>query len=316
MLKARWAAAVALGIGLGNIACQTNEFSTPNEQPHLNAEARPSTQLAGTHLEPPASAPAKELTLDLGDEVTLKLVLIPAGRFLMGSPKDEVGRRKYESPQVEVTISKPFYMGVYEVTRDQYGQYLKANGLTHRESIYVWRETGNHPAVAVYWHEAQAFCEWLSQKTGRTVMLPTEAQWEYACRAGSQTRFGFGDDDAALREHAWYAANSRDPEIRTGTTHPVGQKKPNAWGLYDMHGNAQEWCTDWFGPDHRDKVGATDPTGPVLGGPKVMKGGAWDDPGMYCRSATRVMGLLDRVSYSFGLRVVAAVEDEDWARSP
>ena len=113
--------------------------------------------------------------------------------------------------------------------------------------------------VDVSWDDASAFCKWLSKKTGKTVVLPTEAQWEYACRAGSKTRFSFGDKDSDLGDYAWYSDNSG------GMTHPVGQKKPNAWGLYDMHGNAWQWCSDSYGPyAAADK---TDPTGPKDGQP-------------------------------------------------
>jgi formylglycine-generating enzyme required for sulfatase activity len=204
----------------------------------------------------PKSYPAT-LTLDLGKGVTMKLVLIRAGTFMMGSPDSEKGRKADESPQHEVTISKPFYMGVTEVTQAQYEAVMGTNpsGL----------KGPTNPVNNVSWYEASDFCRKLSAKTGKAFRLPTEAEWEYACRAGSKTRFSFGDSDSALGDYAWFGSKTR----------PVGQKKPNAWGLYDMHGNVGEWCADRYGPYSSEA--SVDSQGATSGGVRVLRGGSWGD---------------------------------------
>jgi len=200
---------------------------------------------------PTAAAPA-ELALDLGGGVTMKMVLIPAGKFTTGA--GEYGR--------EVTISKPFYMGVTEVTQEQYQAVMSKNP--------SWSKGATNPVDGVSWNDATEFCKKLSEKTHQTVRLPTAAEWEYACRAGTQTAFSFGDDPAELGDYAWWDGNSAK------TTHPVGQKKPNAWGLYDIHGNVLEWCVDWFGEDPKGPV--TDPSGPATGTLRVQRGGSVGNP--------------------------------------
>jgi len=206
----------------------------------------------------PKSSPAG-LTLDLGRGITMKLVLIRPGNFLMGSPDSDKGRAPEEGPQHEVTISKPFYLGVTEVTQAQYEAVMGTNPSKFKGPA--------NPVDSLTWDEAAEFCRRLSEKTGKTVRLPTEAEWEYACRAGSKTRFSFGDSESALGDYAWWGSNSG------GKTHPVGQKKPNAWGLYDMHGNVYEWCADWYGPYSSEAL--TDPQGTASGGNRVVRGGAW-----------------------------------------
>jgi formylglycine-generating enzyme required for sulfatase activity len=233
----------------------------------------------------------KTLTLDLRNSMTMKLVLIPAGKFLMGSPIREEGRGNDEG-QHEVTISKPFYMGVYDVTQEQYEQVMGQNP-SHFKGA-------KNPVEMVSWDEAVEFCKKLSAKTGKTVQLPTEAQWEYACRAGSKTRFCFGNDDMdmGLDEYGWYAGNS------SNVTHPVGQKKPNAFGLYDMHGNVFQWCSDWYGA--YPAGGVTDPTGPADGQARVFRGGSWSSNQQGCRSAFRGDNSPDTRLIIYGFRVVAA----------
>jgi len=250
------------------------------------------------------AAQPTEVVLDLGNKVSLKLVEIPAGKFLMGSPKEEAGHQDTER-RVEVEISRPFYMGVYEVTTEQYAQFQRDSGRkdkvvqytqsvrnSRRKDRGVKRDevTGDHPVEFVEWDDAQAFCEWLSKKTGKKVALPTEAQWEYACRAGTTGPYA---GTGILNEMGWYAGNS------DGKTHPVGQKKPNAWGLYDMHGNVWELCADWFalytGP-------AKNPTGPPEGQSRVRRGGSYDRPPNGCRSAIRGPSIM------CGFRVVVNLE--------
>jgi formylglycine-generating enzyme required for sulfatase activity len=155
-----------------------------------------------------------------------------------------------------------------------------------------------NPVENVSWNDATGFCRKLSEKTRRPVRLPSEAEWEYACRAGTKTRFSFGDSEDAIAEYAWTNANSK-------TTHPVGQKKPNAWGLYDMHGNVWEWCQDWFGAYAAGAV--TDPAGPASGTHRVLRGGARDYYPVYCRSASRLNCPPDNRYYNRGFRVVVPV---------
>ena len=237
---------------------------------------------------------AKDLVLDLGNNVTMKLVLIPAGKFIMGSPAAEKDRWDNEGPQREVTISKPFYMGVYTVTQEQYRQVLGVNPSQFGGAQY--------PVETVSWDDAMEFCKKLSQKTGKTVRLPTEAQWEYACRAGSKTRFSYGDDDdyGKLDDYAWYRV---DISVQVaGTTHPVGLKKPNNWSLYDMHGNVHQWCSDWYADSYANAV-KTDPTGPASGSSRVLRGGSWYFHPNVCRSATRFGRNPGSRNYLIGFRV-------------
>jgi formylglycine-generating enzyme required for sulfatase activity len=201
------------------------------------------------------------LTLDLGKGVTMKLVRIRPGKFMMGSPDSEEGRRDSEGPQHEVTISKAFYIGVTEVTQAQYEAVIGTNPSKFKGPA--------NPVDSVSWDDAVLFCRKLSEKTRKAVRLPTEAEWEYACRAGSKTRFSFGDSGSILGDYAWYASNSGD------RTQPVGQKKPNPWGLYDMHGNVWEWCADWYGG--YSSGASIDPQGAGSGGSRVLRGGSCRD---------------------------------------
>jgi len=214
----------------------------------------------------------ESMSLNLSSNVTMELVLIPAGEFIMGSPDSEAGHFSIEGPQRRVKITKPFYLGVTEVTMEQYGAIMGENP-SHFSGL-------SNPVEMVTWGNAVQFCKRLSQKTGKTVRLPTEAEWEYACRAGSKTRFFFGDDLKKLRKYAWFDKNSRR------RTHPVGQKKPNGWGLFDMYGNVMEWCSDWFQDSYRD-LATTDPVGAGDGKGRVLRGGSWWDDEDACRSANR-----------------------------
>lgn len=263
-----------------------------------------------------------EVDLDLGNGVTMKLALIPAGRFVMGSPEDEAGRWSHEGPQREVTISRPFYMGVHEVTRGQFAAFVRASGSrtdaekegwadaliglsVERVDGASWRnpgfeQTDAHPVVCVSHNDAVAFCQWLSTQSSRAVRLPTEARWEYACRAGTTTRFHFGDDDSQLQQYGWYGAwfggHSRGP------THPVGQKRPNAFGLYDMHGNVWESCQDWYADSYSNE-GLVDPSGPASGSYRVLRGGSWLISPPYCRSACRGRSAPEYRTFNFGFRI-------------
>ena len=251
---------------------------------------------------PPAGAglPAgRRLTLNLGDGVSMKLVRIVAGKFLMGSLKTEPGRENDEGPQRWVKISKPFYMGVTEVTQAQYEAVTGKNPSGPNK--------GPQNAVErVSWDDATAFCAALSKKTGRTVRLPTEAQWEYACRAGSKTAYSFGDDASKLGDYAWHKGNAFS--INEKYAHDAGRKKPNAWGLYGTHGNVLEWCRDWYDAEFYENAKDVDPENTTKAKNHVVRGGAWFADPRHCRAAFRVRHwpVIRFIGggYGFGFRVV------------
>ncbi|MGD0092422.1 MAG: formylglycine-generating enzyme family protein [Planctomycetota bacterium] len=298
--------------------------------------------------------PAK--TLDLGNGVSLEFVLIPAGKFIMGTPRPEspwiggsvlgiaalivlilaaqvliravrkhrrpqfslrwlivvvliLGVAEYggfrcwrafwasynfysnESPAHEVTLSRPSYMAKFVTTQEQYMQVMGVNPSNFRGPKL--------PVETVSWEEAEEFCKKIAEKTGQAVRLPTEAEWEFACRAGTTTTYYSGDADTDLGRVAWHGGNS------DMTTHPVGQKEPNAFGLYDMLGNVREWCQDWDG--EYGAGAATDPTGPATGTVRVLRGGSYGSYTRdYCRSAYRNGRGLDDGADSFSFRLVLA----------
>ena len=205
------------------------------------------------------------------DSIGMKFKLIPAGTFTMGDASGE----DEETPH-EVTLTKPFKMGVHEVTQAQYEQVMGVNPSRFKGA--------DNPVENVSWDDAVEFCRRLSElpaekAAGNVYRLPTEAEWEYACRAGTTTKYSFGDDESELGDYAWYGVNSDQK------THPVGSKKPNAWGLYDMHGNVWEWCQDW--EEDYPSGSVTDPSGATSGSFRVFRGGRWGHPAVNCRSATR-----------------------------
>ncbi len=221
------------------------------------------------------------------NSIGIKLALIPAGEFQMGSPGSDSEASRNEKPQHAVRITKPFYLGVTEVTQEQYERVMGTNPSRFKGPQL--------PVENVSWEDAVEYCRKLSalpveRSAGRVYRLPTEAEWEYACRAGSTTRYYFDDDgstwdfggDASmLGEHGWYKGNS------VFKTQPVGQKKPNEWGLYDMHGNVWEWCSDWFSANYYANSPLEDPTGHASGSRRVCRGGSWSDAAELCRSASR-----------------------------
>ena len=226
--------------------------------------------------------------VDLGNGVKLEMVLVPAGRFVMGSLKTEKDRFENET-QHEVTITRPYYLGKFEVTQEQYQQVMGSN-----PSSFKGRDL---PVEMVSWEDTQEFCKKASETTGQTFRLPTDAEWEYACRAGTRTTYNAGDTEADLKRTAWYSKNSDK------TTHPVGQKVPNAWGLYDMHGNVWEWCADWFGDYGAQAV--RDPQGAAEGTDHLLRGGPWGFEPRFCRSADRGRGLPGLRVNVIGFRVAA-----------
>jgi formylglycine-generating enzyme required for sulfatase activity len=240
----------------------------------------------------------KTFSVPLGTGVKMDFVLIPAGTFTMGTDKGA----SFKRPAHEVTITKPFYMGACEVTQAQWKAVMVENPSSRRGD--------DLPVVQISWDDCQTFLFQLNDVFGGafTFRLPTEAEWEYTCRAGTKTAFSFGDDEALLGEYAWYSANSERK------IHPVGQKKPNPWGLYDMHGNVSELCSDWYGsypaspaagvfaPLPRGKC--TDPTGPTTGTTRVHRGGSYAEKGWACLSEHRGWAYPVHRWGNLGLRVV------------
>ena len=224
------------------------------------------------------------MAVDLGDGVKMEFVLIPDGSFMMGT--DKVDNAK---PVHRVTITKPFYLGKFEVTQEQWEKVMGSNPSKFKGA--------KNPVEQVSWEDCQKFLEALKERvSGQTFRLPTEAEWEYACRARSKTDYSYGDSPDKLRDYAWFNDNSEKQ------THPVGQKKPNPWGLYDIHGNVWEWCADWHG-EYSGKS-ATDPTGSATGSARMLRGGSWSDRAATSRSANRYdYAPANRSSYH-GFRVV------------
>ena len=276
-------------------------------------------------------------TLDLGNNVKLELVLIPAGKFIMGTPEAEkpivgqvmagfsggivflailfllirawrkghrpqfslalmlvmmivasvgvwggvrwhealkhLGDREDEHPAHEITLTEPFYMGKFDVTQEQYQQVTGTNPSRFKGK--------DNPVETVSWDDTQDFCKKLIVQTKQSIRLPTEAEWEYSCRAGTRTTYHSGNSEADLDRVAWYRSNSNNK------THQVGQKEANAFELYDMHGNVLQWCQDIYGKYYYGKSEAENPQGPSQGAVRLLRGGSWDISPMYCRSALR-----------------------------
>lgn len=291
--------------------------------------------------------PAKEKPVETSNSIGMRLVRVPAGVFMMGGeenrqsfatafPNLEPSRLDNladELPKHEVRISRPFYLGKFEVTVGEFRQFVEATGYVPesiadgtggygfnpaydpatsprrdafegRKTQYGWLNPGfpqteDHPVVNVTWNDAQAMAAWLSRKEGKVYRLPTEAEWEYACRAGTQTRYHGGDEpqdllriantfdqDTASHWPKWreYALPGSDGFAFTA---PVGCFLPNAWGLHDMHGNVWEWVSDWYGEDYYRHAPSVDPQGPESGELKVRRGGSWHTWALYARSAFR-----------------------------
>ncbi len=238
------------------------------------------------------------ITIDLPGLPTgakpLEMVLIPAGTFMMGSPPDEKDRDDDEGPQHEVTISQDFYLGKYEVTQAQWEAVMGSN-----PSYFDGKP--NNPVEDVSWNDCQDFIDNLNDMglISGEFRLPTEAEWEYACRAGTTTRFYWGDDpkETEIDDYAWYGGNNSPYG-----TKEVGQKLPNAWGLYDMSGNVYEWCQDWYGDYPSGPI--VDPTGQQSGSSRVLRGGYWYYYLQYCRSAFRYYYSPDFRHSGIGVRLL------------
>ena len=256
----------------------------------------------------------------------MTLVRIEPGSFLMGTTKEQIDQllrlfpdfqREWfdnEQPQHRVQITRPFFLGTHPVTQGQY-QAIMGSNPSH------FKGSDDLPVESVSWLDAVSFCNKMSEKDKRTPFyringtevadvggngyrLPTEAEWEYACRAGSTTLFPFGDDAGKLGEHAWFSDNS------DSKTHPVGQKRPNAWGLYDMLGNVWEWCADWYDAKYyaSSPSVAVDPPGPPKAAIRVFRGGCWYNFPRRCRSAFRDWDAPDYRSNDLGFRLALVQE--------
>ena len=251
-----------------------------------------------------------------GTDVSLEMVPIPGGRFKMGSPDSEVDRQEDEGPQVEIEVP-PMWVGKYEVTWAEYMRYMALNDAFEKfgelglrkitdenrvdaitapsklfEPSFTFGigEDPSQPAISMSQYAAKQFTKWLSLLTGQFYRLPSEAEWEYAARAGTTTAYNFGDDEEQLGEHGWFEENSEE------VTHPVGEKPANAWGLHDMHGNAAEWVLDahdaeWYAKlaEKSQPVAAADAINwPTKLYPRVVRGGSWYDEASAVRSAYRL----------------------------
>jgi formylglycine-generating enzyme required for sulfatase activity len=279
---------------LGSVACL------------WSADAPPPVELPAAAAATPADMQAYAEPL-VHTDLTIDMLPIPGGTFVLGSPAGEADRNDDEGPQRTVEV-EPFWMSRCEISWDVYDTWAEGMDMLRRDAIgfaktprdplvdAVTKPTepytdmafamgkGSQPAICMTDHAARTFCKWLSAKTGRYYRLPTEAEWEYACRAGTTTTYSFGDDASQLGEYAWYADNS------DGHYHDVGQKLPNPWGLHDMHGNVAEWVLDQYTPDTYTKL--TDKAKnplivPLMEYPRVVRGGGWDDEPKMLRSAVR-----------------------------
>jgi formylglycine-generating enzyme required for sulfatase activity len=292
----------------------------PAGRPADGAGPRPEPAKRPVVAPPRADGTAQTITNPIG----MKLTLIPAGEFQMGSPDADRDAEGDEKPQHRVRITRPFYLGIHEVTRGQFRRFVEETGYQtegekdgkggwhwnevtrkwEQNANWSWRravfeQSDDHPVIHVSWRDAVAFADWLSRKEEKTYRLPTEAEWEYACRAGTTTRYYSGDDpetlasagnvaDATARSmfaSFSYAIAARDGFVDTA---PVGRFRPNGFGLFDMHGNVWEWCLDRYG-DHYDRESPLDdPAGPSSGVHRVVRGGCWQSfPLRYDRSASR-----------------------------
>ncbi len=281
-------------------------------------------------------------TIELGGGSKLEMVLIPAGSFVMG---DSSGLND-ERPAHTVTIAKPFYLGKHEVTVEQFRRFVEATGYAtdaekgtgfqgafawdsetkefKMNEEHSWRSTGfsqadTHPVVNISWNDAMEFCKWLSREEGTIFRLPTEAEWEYACRAGTTTGYFHGDDSeetAKFANVADAAFETQFPELKglvqasDGYTYtsPAGSFLPNSFGLCDMHGNVWEWCADWYDPEYYAQSPPHDPRGPATGEERVYRGGGWFNCTRGCRSASRSGGRPENRHLTLGFRVCVAAE--------
>lgn len=263
---------------------------------------------------PPTQPEMRLLPRELTNSLGLRMTLILPGRFLMGSPEGEAERFPHEGPRHEVEISYAFYIGTVPVTQQEYERVMGVNP-SHFSASGPGREavrgleTRRFPVDRVSWEDAMQFCQRLSalpleRAARRTYRLPTEAEWEYACRAGTLTPFAFGEVLSSTQAN-FDGSRGRGPNLRRPT--PVGSYPPNAWGLYDLHGNVNEWSLDWFDPGYYRVSPRQNPPGPRTGQERVLRGGSWADAAAFLRAAYRLRSLSSSRDLTFGFRVVCVV---------
>jgi formylglycine-generating enzyme required for sulfatase activity len=256
----------------------TNQKSTSNNNNITNKESRES------------------FTEFVGEDINLEMIAIPAGSFMMGSNDG------YENQKIHKVNLKGFHIGKYPITQTQYQAVMGENYsyFSNAENASLYQEWGNHPVDSVTWLKAVEFCQKLSLQTGKNYKLPSEAQWEYACRAGSTGKWCFGNDEKQLKDYAWYQDNSEHQ------THPVGQKKPNQWGLYDMHGNVWEWCEHYDYEQTLISLLANILQNTESDTENLLRGGSWYTYSLNCSSASRTYYDVysDENVDGFGFRVV------------
>ena len=256
-------------------------------------------------------------TFDLPGGATIEMVWIEPGTFMMGSPENEPERYENEGPQHEVTISHGFWLGRYELSQGQWESVMGTHPWQGEDYVYVV-ENPNHPAVYISWDDMQEFISKSNQAEGTEIYrLPTEAEWEYACRAGTTTRWSLGENEVQLKEYAWYSVNAWD--LGEQYAHAVGMKLPNPWGLYDIHGNVFEWCQDQYGLHQSGHQ--VDPTGPSTSTNyvRVLRGGSFQTYALYARSAYRNGAVFDLRIFDFGARLLrqehaTSVSPSTWGR--
>ena len=243
-----------------------------------------------------------DVPIEYENRIGMKLRLIPAGGFMMGSPAGEKHREINEEPVHRVEITRPFYLGTREVRQSEWLEVMDTVPWRNSPNI---REGTDYPATCVSWEDAQAFCKRLSDLEDKVYRLPTEAEWEYACRAGSKAAYGFGNEPSMLKEYSWFKINTCDcDEVYP---HETGRKTPNNFGLYDMHGNIWEWCQDRYS-FHYALTPSADPTGPREGDSRVHRGGGFRSLARYCRSADRARCVPSLSQFDLGFRVVCSGE--------
>lgn len=238
-------------------------------------------------------------TISLTGDVSMEMVWCPAGTFMSGSPETELDRDTNET-QHEITLSNGFWLGKYEVTKEQWYAIMGTKPWQDQDDVVDDMES---PATYLSWDDTQSFITAANDATGLSLALPTEAQWEYACRAGTTTRFYWGDDPlyTDIAGYAWYYANTDDAS--EAYAHNVGLKSSNPWGFYDMIGNISEWCQDWYKEDLGDGD-ETDPDGPNSGTDKVQRGGSWSSNPNNCRAANRTHKEPGLANVRYGFRMV------------